>query len=202
MENQITTKGMMIDILSQRNFAKQLVGEGKDYDDVLNWLLAKDYYYDEDLPYPSIKELTEDLNISYSVARRLISCIYNELSEVYRNKIDYSIPEVEYIFYLTFLGNWAYVKLKNIPAPPRVGEDIVIPFFKEKIQTDHFYIRSVKHIFTDKKQEVYIHLVVGQFNLYWNMLRDEKYAKCQMSRDEYDSKDESTMREKYGLRWL
>ncbi|WP_163323817.1 hypothetical protein [Draconibacterium mangrovi] len=177
MDNQITSKGMMIDILSQRNFARQLIGKGKDYDEILKLLLEKDYYYDEDLPYPSVKEIIETLKISYSVFKRKISLLYDDLSEVFSNNIDYTIENVEYIFSLEFLGNWAYVKLRNLPSPPRVGDEITIPYFKEKVQAQSFYVRSIHHEFTDDLQIVNIELVVGHYNLYWNMLRDEKYVK-------------------------
>ncbi|MGQ8337809.1 hypothetical protein ACUNWD_14770 [Sunxiuqinia sp. A32] len=85
---------------------------------------------------------------------------------------------------------------------PRVGEEVTIPYFREIVKTDHFYVRSIHHEFTDTNQVVYVSIVVGQYNRYWNMKRDEEYAKGRMSMNDYLSKDESRIRKGYGLRWL
>lgn len=199
---KLTTKGKLKDIYTMRKFALQLIGRGKSYDSVLKYLLKEDYYYDDEIGWPSLKLIQNDLGISHSVLKRNIDKIYKDLENINSNGIDYTIKNIEYYFFLEFLDLQAVVKLHNIPVCPRVGEQIDIPYFKEKIHAERFYVRSVDHEFTDSKQIIYIDLVVGNYNTYWNLKRDEEYAKGRMSYDDYRSKDESKIRKSYNLRWL
>lgn len=202
MENKITARSMLKDIWAMRKFALQLTGRGRAYDTLLKHILKDDYYYDEDIRYPILKEIQSELGLSYSVVRNQIQEIYSDLEDVYNNEVDYTIKDVDYIFFLSFLNNTAQVKLQNIPVPPRVGEEVILPYFKEKLHAESFYVRSIQHEFTDSKQIVFVKLVVGHYNQYWNLFRDEEFAKGRMSYDEYHSSEESDIRRKYNLRWL
>ena len=73
MEHKLSPKGIILDICSMRSRAKKLLSLNPEYANLLNVLTAKDYYNDEDLSIPSLKELSEAANISYSVARRVLS---------------------------------------------------------------------------------------------------------------------------------
>jgi hypothetical protein len=194
----ITPKGMIRDILSQINFAYQLKNKGKDYDALLSVLLS---YEDRD-GYPTINELTKKLAVSYSVFKRLVSELYDDLCNIYENGIDYSITKNQYIFSLNWLGSYAQVKLQNLPVCPRVGETVQLPFFREKVGTDNFFVKSIIHYFSDEIQTIYFHLAVGQYNVFWNHFRDEEYARGRMKPDEYSELSESKIRGKYGFRWI
>lgn len=45
---------------------------------------------------------------------------------------------------------------------PRIGEKVIIPFLKTKVNTDFFYIRDINHYVEGNKQRIYIYLLYGE----------------------------------------
>ena len=66
MERRLSSKGVLQDITSMRNFAFQLLGKGKKYEALLRLIVEKDYYCDNGPQLPSLKEIQVSLRMSYA----------------------------------------------------------------------------------------------------------------------------------------
>lgn len=199
-EHEYQPKEMVRDLISMQKFLPPFLDLDKDYNDLIKLYISLDLD-DDDTPYPSIKELQEKLGISYSVLRRKISQLYEDLSIHEDLGIDFSIKKVEYVFYLEYFDKRAYITINYLPIVPRVGEGIRFPFFKAMVGTDFFYVRKIDHEFDDTKQSIKIKLGSGDYNLFWHLKKDEEYGKGHISWDDYyHSSNDYKLKEKYGLR--
>lgn len=80
--DSMSTKWMLYCLSSSRNFAKQLLGKGKDYDALLKYWIET--YGDVGGPYfsnPRIKDLIVETGMTYSVIRKQITKAYLDLVE-------------------------------------------------------------------------------------------------------------------------
>lgn len=199
METRLSSKDLMLDITSMQRFAEQLLGKGKDYEDLLQFLLAKDYYNDENISLPPLKELQVELGIPYPILRKQLSSIYQDIMNYEENGLDFSINEVEYILSIHYFENYVSFKLNHLPVMPRVGEQMHIPFFRAGIGMSSFYVSSINHYLDDKKQSIHLTLQVGTYNQAWHFRKDEAYLKGQISLKEYYSNNDYELAEKLGF---
>lgn len=199
METRLSSKDLMLDITSMHRFAEQLLGRGKDYEDLLKFLLAKDYYYDENISLPTFKELQEELGMAYPLLRKQLSSIYEDIMNYEGNGLDFSINEVEYILSIHYFENYVSFKLNHLPVVPRVGEQMHIPFFRAGIGMSSFYVSSINHYLDDKKQYIHLTLQVGTYNQAWHLRKDEAYLKGQISLKEYYSNNDYELAEQLGF---
>lgn len=199
METRLSSKDLTLDITSMHRFAEQLLGKGKDYEDLLKFLLSKDYYYDENISLPTLKELQEELGIAYPLLRKQLSRIYEDIMNYEENGLDFSINEVEYILSIHYFENYISFKLNHLPVVPRVGEQMHIPFFRAGIGMSSFYVSSINHYLDDKKQSIHLTLKVGTYNQAWHFRKDEAYLKGEVSLKEYYSNNDFELVEKLGF---
>ena len=200
MENFKSSKGVLLDISSMRNFAIQLIGKGKKYEALLKLIVEKDYYNDDGLKLPSINEIKERLGMSYEKVRKQLFEIYDDLLNHTENNIVFSLKKVEYVFFLTYFDNNAILTINELPVMPRIGEQIWIPYFKEKVGTDLFFVNSVDHYFYDTKQSISISLSPGSYNYYWKIRKDEAYLKGEISTFEYYQSKDNQIRNNLGYK--
>ena len=198
MEKKLYAKDILVDIKSMAGFAKQLLGKGRDYDVLLDHLLST--FCIDDIPQPSLKQLQNQLNITYTILHKQILSIYDDLMNYEENEIDYSVKKVEYIFSLRYFDRYVSFKLDHLPVMPRVGENIELPFCKAKLGTDFFYVNSIHHYITCEKQIIGIDLRFGSYNQYLHWRKDEAYLKHELSNEEYHAPMDYTIKEKLKLR--
>ena len=184
MDKSISTKKVLYNISSMRDFALQLLDNGKDYNELLKYLCENDYY-NEDSTLPPLKIIQEELGISYSVLKRQLLNIYDDLYKHDESGIEFSIKKTEYWFRMYYFDNYACVILNDLPKIPRIGEHIEIPFFSAKVDTDSFYIHDIQHRLMDNKQIIDITLNPGMYNLYWRIRKDEVFTKGEITWDDY-----------------
>lgn len=202
MEFKYSTKDVLYDISSMREYAKQLIGSNKEYEEFLKFILTQDYYNDDDLPLPTIKELEKETGFKYQTIRKFVQNIYSDLYNAQQeDKIDFCIKNIEYTFYMRYFDKSASVTVKNLPVLPRVGEEIDIPFFRTMVGTTSFYVDTIYHDLTDQRQKITIYLKPGSFNHYWKIRKDEAILKGQISRDEYWDHMDYDAKERLNLRW-
>ncbi|MBN2835294.1 MAG: hypothetical protein JXR48_10040 [Candidatus Delongbacteria bacterium] len=192
------TKDVIYDISSMREFAKQLLGCNKEYEEFLKYILEKDYYYDEDLQLPTIKQLEQETGLKYTTIRKYVQSIYRDLHD--SDNLDFFIYQTEYTFYMRYFDKRASVTLKRLPVIPRVGEQIDIPFFRTKVGTTSFFMDEIYHHLSEKKQEITFYLKPGRFNHYWKIRKDEAILKGEINRDEYWDHMDFDAKEKLHLR--
>ena len=87
------------------------------------------------------------------------------------------IKDVEYQVTLTGYKHTAYFIMKSLPVIPRIGEEISIPFFKEYVGEEYFYIKNIRYDIYDNRQVVSIQLEGGHYNKWWHYRRDEAIEK-------------------------
>jgi len=203
MDTKLSSKELLHDISAMRKFAMQLLQKGKAYENLLKLIIDKDYYYSENISFPSIKELQAELGISYPVIRNQLARIYDDLLDYEENGIDFSINEVEYIFTLRYFDNYASFKLDHLPVMPRVGEEINIPFLKAKVGTRSYYVDRIDYYLDDTKQTINISLRSGMYNHYWKLKKDEALLTGKISFDDYFAPMDYDLKEKLGYpKWF
>jgi hypothetical protein len=148
-DDTISSKDIILDIGSMQTMAKQLVGKGKPYEPILVELLKTDYYYEDDLPLPSMKELSQITGIKYDKTRKLLRDLYFDIIYPEESGINFSVNKVEYHLNLSYFNSRHYAIINHLAIVPRVGENIRIPYFKAKVGTTSFYVRSIEHQFED-----------------------------------------------------
>ncbi len=200
METQLSSKQIIIDISSMRSIATQLLGKGKDYEQLLETILSKNSYYKEYYLPPSLKELQEETGLKYPVIRKCLNNIYTDLLMHDEIGIDFSIKEVEYVFDIKRYSKYTSFVVKNIPVLPRVGDEVYFPFLKAKVGTSSFYVHSIDHSFDDTKQSIGISLRVGSYNKFLEMRKDEEYIKGHLTIEEYTFLDSYELAKKLGYR--
>jgi len=176
MKNEtLSLKQVILDISSMGNFARKLLKKQNSYNDIIEFLITKNLYYDEDSIMPTIKEIIQELNYTYGKFKKELLRLYNDLTEhdIYNDEAIFDINDVEYHFTLKSFGKYAYFKLNKLPAIPKVGENVYIPFFYAKLESRYFYVKDIRHNFKDGKQIVNIRLEEGHYNLYWHFRKDE-----------------------------
>ena len=66
-----STKRALIDILIIKPQVIRVFGNEPKYKAILDFIFAKDYLNDDDLKFPTVKEISEILNIKYSQLSKL-----------------------------------------------------------------------------------------------------------------------------------
>jgi hypothetical protein len=182
-----------------RQFARQLLGKGKSYDQLLKTILSKDYAYNYDIETPNIKKFAELSGLSYDKVRKQISLIYDDLVNHEDSGVRISLNKVKYIFQLKYFDYYASITFESLPMVPKVGETIEISYFKEKVKTNQFYVTEIRHRITEKKQEIYIICKGGIYNCYWHWRKDQALSQGEISLHDYFFQEDYKLKKTLGL---
>ncbi|WP_242203248.1 hypothetical protein [Aestuariivivens insulae] len=165
MERRTSVRRIMLDLLYIKEQVKEKFKDNKNYMEILNYLDKEDYL-DDDIPLPSFKQIEQDTRIkSYHIRKRLID-MYNILFSSDEDvELDFKSSEI--YFYLQNNKEYASFKCKKLNYIPRIGENMDLPFIKEKVGCDYFYVDDIRHYYYSRKQTIYIYLKSGMFNSYW-----------------------------------
>ena len=166
MEQKISTKQVLIDILSIKFQVKKIFENREEFNSLLTFLCEKDYYNDDEIPFPTLKEIESRTGLNGNQLRKQLLKIYNELFN-YDSKYNLEFNETEYVFYLNNNKVYASFTLKKLINLPRIGENITIPFLKAKVNSDFFYVDDIRHSFESNIQRIDIFLLSGMYNSYW-----------------------------------
>lgn len=200
MERKPSSKGMLLDIFSMRSRAIKLLEKENNYNILLKVLVETDDYYDDDIPLPTIKELSEKARLAYHVVRRQVSEIFTGLSDSFsENGSPFLFPKKEIVFRLTSWRGSKKMIAEHLDYIPRIGEEVSVPFFRESLGTESFYVSGISHELSDEFQRIYIHLNSGNYNLYWHIRKDQALENREISfRDYLFAKTDAEIKE--GLR--
>jgi hypothetical protein len=196
MERDYSSKGIVRDLISMQRFLTKFLELGKDYNDIIEYFLSLDIN-NEHTPYPSIKDLQLNLGIKYSVLRRKLCQLYEDMSCHEEFGIEFSIYKVEYVFWLRYFDQRKFITINHLLIIPRVGEQIFFPFFKEMVGTEYFHVARIDHYFSDTTQSISIKLESSEYNLFWHIKKDEEYEKGNMSFEEYYSSPDYKLKDRY-----
>ncbi|QKJ63339.1 hypothetical protein [Flavobacterium sp. M31R6] len=189
MKQSISTKQILIDLLSIKDQVKKLFENQKEFNSLVTYLCAKDYYNDDNIPFPTLKEIEIGTGLNSNQLRKQLLRIYEDLFN-YDPIYNLEFNETEYVFYLNYnkvYGSFTLTKIMNLP---RIGENVTIPFLKAKVNTDYFYVDDIRHYFEGNTQRIDIYLLAGSFNSYWYNRKHQAVEENEISfRDLYDLYD-------------
>lgn len=135
---------------------------------------------DDDIPYPSIKEASQAINMRYDKVRKQIQQLY-DLMFPFMGHPYLRFSKVKYELYFSYFNYKHYMLIDQFPVPLRVGENLTMPFLKAKLQTDRFYISSIRHHFEKDIQKIEVDLKGGDYNLFWHYRLDEALEKREIA---------------------
>jgi hypothetical protein len=186
MERKPSSKGMLLDIFSMRSRAIKLMEKENNYSSLLKVLTETDDYYDDDIPLPTIKELSERTGITYHKVRKQIEDIFTDLSDSFsKDSQPFLFPKKEIIFHLRTWHGSKMMLAEHLDYIPRVGEEVFVPFFRESLGSEKFYVSQISHKLTDEVQRIYITLNSGWYNLYWHIRKDQALENHEISFSDY-----------------
>ena len=101
-----------------------------------------------------------------------------------------SFTKVKYELYFSNFNYRHYMLIDSFPVALRVGENLTMPFLKAKMQTDRFYVSSIRHSFIRETQLIEVELKGGDYNLFWNLRRDEAEEKRELPLMDFYGKED------------
>ncbi|AZQ44100.1 hypothetical protein [Nonlabens ponticola] len=195
MSYKISIKQIILSLLSVKEQLYKNFKNDNRYNMLLEYLMSKDFYYDDELPVPSVKLISESTEINtYQVRKRIIEL--NELIYNDENDTFLEFPETEIEFSARNYAGSMFLKMKSIKEVPQVGDDITLPLLRGKLNTDMFFVESKHHFFEGNKQIIHCYLQSGMYNEYWHLrkseaiFKDEIPFKKRIKMDDYDMKKE------------
>ncbi|WP_210466828.1 hypothetical protein [Rufibacter roseolus] len=181
-KDSLSTKEMLLNIASMRKKALALSESGKRYSHLLKLILEKDFFYDENQPMPSLKELCQTSGLKSGKVRKFLEEVYNDLVLDYETKPVFTLSKVRYEFYLRGWDKKVLdMEVDCLPVIPRAGEEIEIPFFSAYLKVKHFFVEKIRYRFEEDTQYVTIWLQKGFYNPYWEFRKAQAVEEDEIS---------------------
>ncbi|MET6989186.1 hypothetical protein [Sediminicola arcticus] len=195
MEQTISVKQILIDLLSIKDQVfKKYVGN-VEYKDLLDFLMAKDYYNEEDLPLPTLKQIEAATGLRTYRIRRQLEIIYRELLN---GSLEFN--NVVISFNVEYHKTYGHFKCSRLIYLPRIGENMRLPFLKAKMGIDFFYVTDVRQTFEGETQFIEINLKGGFYNAYWHYRKHKALETGEIGLGEQYDLYEFQMKQRLGLR--
>lgn len=175
MEHQISVKQILVDLISVKPQIVNEFNNNERYEQLINFLNAKDYYNDEDLPYPTLKQIEKETGLKSYHIRKQLQEIYDKLFD-YEYDYKFDFKQTELIINVEYFKRYASFKCKPLKILPRIGENITLHFLKAKVGTEHFYVQDITHRFENEKQIIVMSLKDGWYNSYWYYRKHKGYS--------------------------
>jgi hypothetical protein len=196
MERKLSNKGMIIDICSMRDRTRKLKNDNLEYSSLIEAITAKNYYNDESLSIPSLKELSIIANISYPKSGKILRKLYADLCsyEVGIN-VPIEINNTEVLFSLKGIFNTVKFNVKSLSVIPRKGETVWVFFFKEYTGSNYFHVADIYHEINENIHQVLISLKPGEHNAYWQIRKDQAVETGEISYKDYLMKSDRELKD-------
>lgn len=166
-----SAKNALYDLFSIAPQLKNVPQERPEFEPLIKFILSKDFYYDEDIPYPRLLEVQNKLGIKSHTLRKLIKDLYEYILDQEEPQLNFKKTKV--IFHLSYLDRRFQFSVGNLPVIPRVGESFEISFTKGKMDCRQFYVDHIYHSLELDTQKIFIALKNGKFNSYFKFRRDK-----------------------------
>ncbi|WMI64104.1 hypothetical protein RBH94_08470 [Aestuariibaculum sp. YM273] len=166
MRHPSTPKEILYSILSILPQISKEFGNNEKYRPLISFLLAKDYYNDYDIPYPTMKEIEEVTKLKPYQLRKQLTEIYAKLF-AFDEGFEFEFYKTTMLVHVEYFKNFGAFNCKSLKYLPRIGENISIRFLKAKIGIDFFYVQDIKHSFEENRHIIDLYLKGGIFNSYW-----------------------------------
>ena len=195
----LSIKRVFIDLLSIKEQVKDYFIHDPAYSTLVKFMCAKDYYNDENIEIPSLTQVSNETGLASYKIRKQLTEIHEALFN-YETKYPLKFPKVEYVFYLKSYKVNATFTTHFLHQLPRIGENIIIPFLKGKLNNEYFFVENINHYFEGTTQRVEIYIKDGTYNLYWNLKKHEALETGEISFTDTYEKYEFQLKEMVGIR--
>lgn len=159
-QETLPTREVLHDITTMGVSLSTLLNKGKDYDNIIQYIIDNKFYYNLYQSIP-LKKLSQELGYPYQTFQKLVHQIYRDALD-YETEFRVDIKEVEYQITLEGYRHTVYLTMNSLPIVPRIGEEIRIQFFKAYVGEEFFYVKNIRYVLYDDQQVVSI-LVKGRY---------------------------------------
>ena len=199
MKFRFSLKRAIIDILYIKEQVYPVFKDDERYKILLDFFMEKDYLSDDDYhPLPSYEEISIKTGIKTYDIRKKIKSLYDEIFD-FDSGVKLRFRKTEIYFWLEYFKNYTAFKCDELACVPRVGDNIEIPFLKAKINTDYFYVESIRHSFEGDRQIIHVNCKPGTFNAYWHLRKHEAIEKRELGFHDFYDLNEYEIKDKLGL---
>jgi len=144
----------------------------KTYAEFLRWLIAGDFYINEE-EKTSIKKVATNFKTDTGKVTKWLREIYKDIMEINFNKRELFQREgIKLQLYMKSYDNYCMF-FTSMPVLPREYETIKIPFVKGVVGEDQFFVNKVEHIVEDNSVEIMLWLEAGTVNKYRQFALDK-----------------------------
>ncbi|KGO89000.1 hypothetical protein [Flavobacterium suncheonense] len=172
MKTPISIKRIVIDFMYIREQLKEFFKDKKEYQPIIEFLHAKDYLDEEqDIPFPKLKDVELETGLKPHTLRKLLLEMHGQIFN-YTGCYKLSFKKVLYHFHIKFYDKLCYFTMGHLEHLPRVGEGISLPFVTASLDISYFYVEDIRHEFDGVTQNIYFILGIGQYNQYWQFMKD------------------------------
>jgi hypothetical protein len=189
-DDTLPTTSLLSDISSLSWALRPLLNRGKEYDELLSYIIDKNWYYPQDgkIEIPAVKDLIKDTGIPYGKLKKHLNAIFEDIRT--SDTLMLSFPDVEFWFSISSFRKSLSFRVKSLAVIPRIGEQMRIPYFRAYLLTDFFYVSDITHEFENGKQVITVHLKEGFYNLFWHFRLDEAEERMEIDfRDRFEKTD-------------
>lgn len=166
-----SAKNALYDLFAIAPHLNKVLKERPEFEPLIKFIHSKDFYNDEDIPYPSLKEVEKELNVKTHTVRKLIKDLHEYIINYEEPRLNFHRKRIT--FYLKYLDRRFQFSVDDLPVMPRIGETFEIPFVKARLNTYLFYMDDIYHVMESDMHHVRIYLKTGKFNTYLKYRRDK-----------------------------
>jgi hypothetical protein len=187
MEAKVSIKQIIIDFIFIGNQLKELFKGRKEYQSIIEFILAEDYLNEDlNIPYPKLKEAEVATGLKSYTLRKVLLKMHSEIF-TYERKLNLSFKNVLYHVYINYFDYRCQFTVDYLTHLPRIGDSMSVPFVSALIPINYFYVDDIKHELENNTQIVIITLKVGRFNEYFRYMKDRALELGEISfRDSYE----------------
>lgn len=186
-EYKASTNDYLLALAYHPSFSKLLLPTNKNYGIVLEWLISnEDFLKNEDNSLPSIKELSQNLNLDRTKVSKYLKDIYDDIFSLNEKKPNLFMREGQYLCDLSFsyLNSRAYFSM-GLDVIPRVNDSLSFDFIKPKNGGSMFYVEDVSHELDGANHKISIYLTSDFPNKYLKLLKEKAYLRHYITFQEF-----------------
>jgi len=168
---KFSARNALYDLFSIAPQLKKVLKEKPEFEPLISFIHSKDFYDDEEIPYPRLKEVEKELGVKTHTLRNLIKNLHEYILDQEKPYLQFKKTNI--VFHLSYLDRRFQFSLHNLPVLPRVGESFEISFTNAKMDCRQYYVDHIYHVLELDTQKIIIILKDGKFNTYLKFRKDK-----------------------------
>lgn len=149
---KLSIKQALLDLLSVADQLPRILKEYPEFNDLLFYMLEKDFCNDMDLALPTVKYFENNTGLKPHQVGNQIRQMY-DIVFIF-NKPVLRFNKVVYDFMISYRGKYFGFILTELPVIPRIGENFEVPFAKAALGFDSFVVKDITYTLKSDKQIV------------------------------------------------